>query len=44
MVVAAARRPPGEVLFPTIQQTVAGEVAWIGEEEGEEEARTRRPG
>jgi uncharacterized protein YcnI len=34
---------PGEVLFPAIQQTTDGEVAWIGEEETEGEEGNPAP-
>ncbi len=42
-VVVVLPTTPGEVLFPTIQQTVAGEVAWIGEEEGEDHGSNPAP-
>jgi uncharacterized protein YcnI len=34
---------PGVVLFPTVQETEAGELAWIGEEEGEGEDENPAP-
>jgi uncharacterized protein YcnI len=34
---------PGVVLFPTIQQTEAGDLTWISEEEGEGEGATPAP-
>ena len=42
-VVVVLPTTPGEVLFPTIQQTVEGEVAWIGEEEGEDHGSNPAP-
>jgi hypothetical protein len=42
-VVVVLPTTPGEVLFPAIQQTVDGEVAWIGEGRGRTTTRTPRP-
>jgi uncharacterized protein YcnI len=42
-VVVVLPSTPGEVLFPSIQDTVDGEVAWIGEEEGEDHGSNPAP-